>query len=40
MPGVGIRSMQERAAELGGRCDVGPSGAGGRVCVTLPLERA
>lgn len=38
--GVGIRSMYERTAELGGRCEAGPSGDGGRVRVTLPLERA
>ena len=37
--GVGIRSMHERAAELGGHCEVGPSDHGGRVRVTLPLER-
>lgn len=37
VPGVGIRSMQERAAELGGRCLAGPSPAGGRVLVELPL---
>lgn len=39
--GVGITSMRERAAQLGGRCDVGPSdGGGGRVRVILPLERS
>jgi signal transduction histidine kinase len=32
-PGVGITSMQERAAELGGRCVAGR----GRVVATLPL---
>ncbi|MGI5453458.1 histidine kinase [Streptomyces sp. CA-249302] len=32
-PGVGITSMQERAAELGGRCVAGR----GRVTATLPL---
>ncbi|MEU6147105.1 histidine kinase [Streptomyces sp. NPDC047081] len=32
-PGVGITSMQERAAELGGRCVAGQ----GRVTATLPL---
>jgi len=33
-PGVGITSMQERAAELGGRCEAGR----GRVTATLPLD--
>ncbi|MFI6336470.1 sensor histidine kinase [Streptomyces sp. NPDC050535] len=32
-PGVGITSMQERAAELGGSCVAGR----GRVVATLPL---
>ncbi len=35
-PGVGITSMQERAAELGGRCVAGQ----GRVVATLPLGEA
>jgi signal transduction histidine kinase len=36
-PGVGLRSMQERAQELGGRLDVGPcSGGGTRVLAVLP----
>lgn len=35
-PGVGITSMQERAAELGGRCVAGH----GRVVATLPLGGA
>ncbi|NUW39831.1 histidine kinase [Nonomuraea rhodomycinica] len=37
-PGVGMRSMRERAAELGGTCTAGaaPTG-GGRVAATLPL---
>ncbi|MET7476231.1 histidine kinase [Streptomyces sp. NPDC005648] len=34
-PGVGITSMQERAAELGGRCEAGR----GRVTATLPLTE-
>ena len=38
--GVGIRSMLERAAELGGRCEAEPSASGGRVRVTLPPETA
>jgi two-component system, NarL family, sensor kinase len=37
VPGVGIRSMQERAAELGGRCEVAVHAAGGTVVrATLP----
>lgn len=36
-PGVGLDAMRERAAELGGRFDAGPSPAGGRVHVSLPL---
>lgn len=35
--GVGLTSMRERAAELGGSCRAGPELAGGRVTVTLPL---
>ncbi|MGY1770279.1 histidine kinase [Blastococcus sp. SYSU D00813] len=35
--GVGLSSMRERAAELGGRCDVGPADGGGtRVRALLP----
>jgi signal transduction histidine kinase len=37
-PGVGLQAMRERAAELGGRFEAGPSPAGGRVFVSLPLE--
>jgi signal transduction histidine kinase len=37
--GVGLRSMHERAAELGGSLVAGPTDHGGRVHVTLPLER-
>ena len=38
--GVGVRSMQERAAELGGRCDVvGAPGGGTLVRATLPWQR-
>ena len=36
-PGVGLHAMRERAAELGGRFDAGPSPDGGRVHVSLPL---
>ena len=35
--GVGLASMRERAAELGGRCTVDePTGGGTRVSVWLP----
>lgn len=38
-PGVGLTSMAERAAELGGSCDVSSPTAGGcRVRVTLPTR--
>ncbi len=35
--GVGLQSMRERAAELGGRFEAGPSPSGGRVYACLPL---
>ncbi|GAA3261523.1 sensor histidine kinase [Dactylosporangium siamense] len=38
--GVGLRSMHERAAELGGTLTAGPTDAGGRVHATLPLENS
>jgi two-component system NarL family sensor kinase len=39
--GVGLRSMRERAAEVGGRCDIGTSSGGGAVVrATLPLAGA
>ena len=38
--GAGMASMHERAAELGGRCEVGPSPGGGtRVVAYLPLHH-
>jgi signal transduction histidine kinase len=40
-PGVGLRSMVERAEELGGRCTVqGATGGGVEVAVALPLGGA
>ena len=39
-PGFGITGMRERAAELGGSCDVGPSAHGGAVRARLPLVPA
>jgi signal transduction histidine kinase len=35
--GVGLDSIAERAAEVGGRSETGPTATGGRVCVVLPL---
>jgi signal transduction histidine kinase len=35
--GVGLASMRERAAELGGTCTAGPTAAGGRVDAVLPM---
>src|SRR5262249_35474692 len=38
--GVGLGSMRERAAELGGRCEVGPGPEGGtRVQAWLPMGQ-
>jgi signal transduction histidine kinase len=37
VPGVGLRAMQERAAELGGVFQAGPSAGGGRVAASFPL---
>ena len=38
--GVGLRSMRERASELGGQCTIEqPSKGGTRVVVTLPLQK-
>lgn len=36
-PGVGLGSMRERAEELGGSFEAGPTQAGGRVLAVLPL---
>ncbi len=37
VPGVGLTSIRERVAELGGTCTAGPTPAGGRVDAVLPL---
>jgi signal transduction histidine kinase len=38
--GVGLTSMRERAAELGGTCEIHPGKAGGtRVCACLPIPK-
>ena len=36
-PGVGLESMRERAAEVGGILEAGPSRRGGRVSVSIPV---
>lgn len=36
-PGVGLSAMRERAEELGGTLEAGPSGSGGRVAARYPL---
>lgn len=38
--GVGLRSISERAAEVGGHASAGPTPDGGRVLVVLPLAVA
>ena len=39
--GVGLRSMRERAAELGGSCAIGSAPAGGTlVRASLPVTEA
>ncbi len=37
-PGVGLRAMQDRTAELGGRLAVGPTPDGGRVTASIPMS--
>lgn len=37
-PGVGMASMSERAAEVGGRCEARPGPNGGKVEAVLPLK--
>ncbi|MFC9693315.1 histidine kinase [Kribbella sp. NPDC056951] len=37
-PGVGLHAMRERAAELGGAFEAGPTPTGGRVRASFPLE--
>ena len=37
-PRVGLSSIKERAAEVGGRCEAGPTPDGGRVDALLPLR--
>jgi signal transduction histidine kinase len=39
-PGVGLVSMAERVAEVGGTLEAGPGPTGGRVQASLPLELA
>ena len=38
-PGVGLSSMRERAEELGGTLEAGPTDAGGRIHASYPLRR-
>jgi signal transduction histidine kinase len=38
LPGVGMASMSERAAEVGGRCEAHPGPDGGNVEAVLPLK--
>ena len=38
-PGVGLTSIQERAAELGGQCTIHTDRTGGRIDVRLPIPR-
>jgi signal transduction histidine kinase len=39
-PGVGLASMRERADEVGGSVEAGPSGRGGRVHASFPLAAS
>jgi two-component system, NarL family, sensor kinase len=39
-PGIGLESMAERVAEVGGTLQAGPTPGGGRVQASLPLELA
>lgn len=39
-PGVGLQAMRERAEELGGRFEAGPTESGGRVHASFPLDAA
>ena len=39
-PGVGLMSIRDRAAELGGSCTAGPTVTGGRVAAVLPVTVA
>jgi two-component system, NarL family, sensor kinase len=39
-PGMGLQSMAERVAEVGGTLQAGPTPTGGRVQASLPLELA
>ncbi|MFF0341881.1 histidine kinase [Kribbella sp. NPDC004875] len=38
-PGVGLHAMRERAAELGGHLDAGPTPSGGRVHARFPIAH-
>jgi two-component system NarL family sensor kinase len=38
-PGVGLQAMRERAAELGGKFEAGPTARGGLVRARFPLEQ-
>jgi two-component system, NarL family, sensor kinase len=39
-PGVGLEAMRERAAEVGGFVEAGPSRRGGRVFVSIPVAAS
>ncbi|WP_020392307.1 sensor histidine kinase [Kribbella catacumbae] len=39
-PGVGLQAMRERAAELGGHFEAGPSPTGGRVHASFPMVNS